>query len=159
MNGFNALIPIRWAKEAGTNASLPPIVSVPESALGSHPCVALSSAQANIILPQIAPAVSGGFLREATNHISGRFLVEATGSGFVTLTYPQFCFHGSFECSLTTTGQEVAINLICTCGLVRPFTGLRECWPLAEHKRARQFLSLFDDLWSKPKLGITQSSQ
>jgi len=34
-------------KEAGRGTPLPPLVSAPESALGSHSCVALSSAQAN----------------------------------------------------------------------------------------------------------------
>ena len=78
MNGFNAFMPIRWTKEAGTLAALPPIVSAPESALGSHPCVALSSAQVNSILTKTALFLSGRFLLEATNRISGRFLLEAT---------------------------------------------------------------------------------
>ena len=80
MNGFNAFMPIRWTKEAGTLAALPPIVSAPESALGSHPCVALSSAQVNSILTKTALFLSGRFLLEATNRISGRFLLEATGT-------------------------------------------------------------------------------
>jgi len=42
----------RGKKMAGPNVSALPLILVPESALGSHPCVALSSAQAN---PIIAP--------------------------------------------------------------------------------------------------------
>ena len=66
-------------KRTGTNTSSPSIVLAPESALGSHPCVALSSAQVNSILPQVGPLPKGRFLHEATNPISGRFLFEATG--------------------------------------------------------------------------------
>ena len=37
-------------EKAGPAPPLPPLVLAPESALGSHPCVALSSAQAAISL-------------------------------------------------------------------------------------------------------------
>ena len=79
MNGFIAFMPIRCTQKAGTPTAPPHIVSAPESALGSHPCVALSSAQVNSILPQVGPLPKGRFLHEATNPISGRFLFEATG--------------------------------------------------------------------------------
>jgi len=36
----------RGPKTTGPNTSAPPLLLAPESALGSHPCVALSSAQA-----------------------------------------------------------------------------------------------------------------
>ena len=39
-----------YIKRTGKSISSPSIVMAPESALGSHPCVALSSAQANVIL-------------------------------------------------------------------------------------------------------------
>jgi hypothetical protein len=77
MNGFTAFMPIRCIQKTGTPSALPHIVSAPESALGSHPCVALSSAQVNASLPQVVRAIKGSFLHEATNHISGRFFLEA----------------------------------------------------------------------------------
>lgn len=43
MNGFTTFMPIRCTQKTGTPLALPHIVSAPESALGSHPCVALSS--------------------------------------------------------------------------------------------------------------------
>jgi hypothetical protein len=45
----------RGRKRAGPNASALPLILVPESALGSHPCVALSSAQANDIITRTIP--------------------------------------------------------------------------------------------------------
>ena len=80
MNGFIAFMLIRCTQKTGTPTALPHIVSAPESALGSHPCVALSSAQVNSILHQVETLPKGRFLREATNPISGRFLLEATGA-------------------------------------------------------------------------------
>ena len=79
MNGFIAFMLIRCTQKTGTPTALPHIVSAPESALGSHPCVALSSAQVNSILHQVETLPKGRFLLEATNPISGRFLLEATG--------------------------------------------------------------------------------
>ena len=83
MNGFIAFMLIRCTQKTGTPTALPHIVSAPESALGSHPCVALSSAQVNSILHQVETLPKGRFLLEATNPISGRFLLEATGQSIV----------------------------------------------------------------------------
>ena len=73
-------------KEAGRGKPLPPLVSAPESALGSHSCVALSSAQANARIQQStrpsgqnSAKLSSRFLRDATILISSRFLLDATG--------------------------------------------------------------------------------
>jgi hypothetical protein len=41
-------------KKAGTQLMFPPCILAPESALGSHSCVALSSAQATKRLPKMA---------------------------------------------------------------------------------------------------------
>ena len=45
-------------KEAGRGKPLPPLVSAPESALGSHSCVALSSAQVNSRLHHSHPPLA-----------------------------------------------------------------------------------------------------
>ena len=66
MNGFIAFMLIRCTQKTGTPTALPHIVSAPESALGSHPCVALSSAQVNSILHQVETLPKGRFLLEAT---------------------------------------------------------------------------------------------
>jgi len=43
----------RWAEWTGANTSPPPLILAPESALGSRPRVALSSAQANTIITRL----------------------------------------------------------------------------------------------------------
>lgn len=84
MNGFIAFMPIRCTQKAGTPTALPHIVSAPESALGSHPCVALSSAQVNSILPQVGPVPKGRFLHEATNLFRVDFYLRQRGTETAT---------------------------------------------------------------------------
>jgi hypothetical protein len=43
----------RLQEVTGPNASAPPLILAPKTALGSHPCVALSSAQAEYIITQV----------------------------------------------------------------------------------------------------------
>ena len=80
MNGFIAFMLIRCTQKAGTPTALPHIVSAPESALGSHPCVALSSAQVNSILHQVETLPKGRFLLEATGFSC--FTISAAGTYF-----------------------------------------------------------------------------
>lgn len=44
----------RWAKGTGASMSPPPLILAPESALGSRPRVALSSAQASVIITRLS---------------------------------------------------------------------------------------------------------
>jgi hypothetical protein len=54
-------------KKAGTQLTFPLRILAPETALGSHPCVALSSAQAEYILSHFKETLRVLFLHEETN--------------------------------------------------------------------------------------------
>ena len=65
--GLSLLCQSASVKRAGTQLTFPPRILAPETALGSHPCVALSSAQAKNIVGNLNKHFRVLIHHEATN--------------------------------------------------------------------------------------------
>ena len=71
----------RTKERADSPVGCPSLVPVPESALGSHPCVALSSAQATVMI-----AHGRGRRRYRRGHINGARVIGAPSAATLTTT-------------------------------------------------------------------------